>query len=258
MKNTELGTRTVGTPLLRIVLWSLCTLAFLVISSPCFAQTGTRQSLPRFGIQGKISTLGIGFDAATAVTGHSNVRFGFNAFNLGVSETTDGITNDATLNLRSLQATYDYYVFHGLHVSPGVLLYNGNKLTANASVPGGSSFTLSGTRYFSDASNPVRGTANVGLGKAAPMILLGVGNLLPRNRRHFTVNFDFGVVFQGSPAATLNLTGGTCDSHGLNCQTIASNPGIQSNIQSEQTKLNKDLRPFKYYPVLSLGFGWKF
>jgi len=37
----------------------------------------------------------------------------------------------------------DYYPFHnGFHVSPGVLLRNGNQVTANANVPAGSSFTL--------------------------------------------------------------------------------------------------------------------
>lgn len=234
-------------------------LPLLTISSPCFAQTGGRQGLPRFGVEATASTLGFGADAATAVTSRSNVRFGFHVFNFGVNQTKDGIRYDSTLNLRSLEATYDYYLFHGLHVSPGVLLYNGNKLTATASVPGGRSFSLSGTNYISAVNNPVTGTGRVGLGrKAAPMVLLGVGNLLPRNQRHLTVNFDFGVVFQGSPAATLNLNGVACDSRGQNCQNVGTDPSIQSNIHSEQDKLNKDLKFFKYYPVISLGVGWKF
>ena len=234
-------------------------LSIPIIPSPCSAQIRGRQSLPRFGVQASASTLGIGVEAATAVSSRSNARFGFHVFNFGLSQTKDGVTYDAKLNLRSVQATYDYYVFGGLHVSPGVLLYNGNKLTATASVPGGQSFTLSGTNYISDVNNPVTGTARVGLGKkAAPMLLLGIGNLLPRSQRHFTVNFDFGVVFKESPEATLNLSGGACDSGGQNCQNVATTPIIQSNIQSEQVKLNDDLKFLKYYPVISLGVGWKF
>jgi hypothetical protein len=90
------------------------------------------------------------------------------------------------------------------------------------------------------------------------MVLLGFGNLLPRSGRHFTANFDFGVALQGSPKAALHLNGGACDSRGLNCLNIATDPTVQANIQAEQIKLNKDLKPFKYYPVISLGFGWSF
>jgi hypothetical protein len=232
--------------------------SFLLLSSICFAPTAAAQDLPRFGVQAKASTLGVGVDAATSVTNRSNLRFGFNALNVQANQTKDGIHYDASLSLRSVQATYDYYLLGGFHVSPGVLIYNGNKLTANAFVPGGQWFNLSGTGYLSDPGNPVNGDASVALNKTAPMLLLGVGNLLPRSSRHFTVNFDFGVVFQGSPAATLNLNGSACDPRGLNCQNVATNAVIQGNIQAEQAKLNHDLRPFKYYPVLSLGFGWKF
>jgi len=230
----------------------------LLISLPCVAQTVSFQDLPRFGLQGKVSTLGFGVEAATAVSDRSNVRFGFNALDLNLDETKDGISYDATLSLRSFQATFDYYLYRGLHVSPGFVIYNGNKLDATASVPGGRSFSLGNATYYSDSKNPIQGTGSVTVRKAAPMLLLGIGNLLPRSGRHFTVNFDFGVVFQGSPAATLNLNGGTCDTSGQFCADISGNSDVQANIRAEQTKLNEDLEPFKYYPVLSLGFGWRF
>jgi hypothetical protein len=228
------------------------------LTTPGFTQSSAGEALPRFGVQAKASTLGAGIEAATAISRRSNVRFGFNMLDLGLSRTEDGIHYDATFGLRSFQANLDYYLIGGFHVSPGALLYNGNKVDATAFVPGGRSFDLSDATFFSDINNPVRGTGSVAFNKAAPMVLLGFGNLLPRSRRHFTVNFDVGVVFQGSPRATLNLSGGTCDSRGLNCLNIGANPGIQTNIQAEQNKLNEDLKPFRYYPVISLGFGWKF
>jgi hypothetical protein len=33
---------------------------------------------------------------------------------------------------------------------------------------------------------------------------------------------------------------------------------VQSNIRLEQDKLNEDLQPLKYYPVVSIGVSWKF
>ncbi len=224
---------------------------------PCLSQQ--QESLPRFGLGVKASTLGIGVEAATAVTRHSNVRAGFNAFTYSRDFDKDGITYDARLQLRSFEILYDQYIVGGLHISPGILAYNGNKGLGNASVPGGQAFSLGDVTYFSSRANPVTGSGTLDVGKAAPMLLIGVGNLLPRSQRHFAVNFEAGVVFEGSPKTTLNFGGSTCaDALGAFCQSIAGNPTVQANIQSEQQKLNKTLEPFKYYPIVSIGFGYRF
>jgi hypothetical protein len=210
------------------------------------------------GIGVKVSTLGIGGDVAIAVSHRTNVRFGFNAFSYGHTFDKDGVTYKGTLDLRSAQATYDMFLFKGFHVSPGVLLYNGNQVTANASVPGGQTFTLSNTSYISDPADPVTGTGKLTLYKAAPMLLFGIGNLVPRNSRHFSTSFEIGAAYQGPPRVALNLTGTVCDSTGLFCRTISSDPTIQSNIAAEKAKLNKSASPYKFYPVLSFGVGYKF
>ena len=237
-----------------------CVLAGSLLLTLSVPRASLAQSaLPRFGAEAKASTLGIGIEGATAVTHRSNLRFGFNVFDYHKTIDKDGIEYDATLNLRSLQLMYDQYIAGGFHVSPGLLVYNGNKVDATASVAPGGSFSLGGKPYYSNQSNPIRGSGNLKLGKAAPMILLGVGNPLPRSGRHFTVNFDAGVVFQGSPKTTLNLTGTACTiSPSAGCLNAGADSTIQSNVRAEQEKLNDDLKPFKYYPVLSLGFGWRF
>jgi hypothetical protein len=216
------------------------------------------QDLPKFGVGVKASTLGLGIEAATAVTSRSNVRAGFNGFSYSQEVTKDGIHYNGTLTLRSFEVLYDQYLIGGFHVSPGLLVYNGNHVDANAAVPGGSAFTLAGTTFFSDRSNPVSGTGSLNVRKAAPMILMGFGNLLPRSSKHFAVNFEFGVVFQGSPGAKLNLTGSACAKGANGCQSVSSSPDIQNRIQAEQGRINDSLGPFKYYPVVSLGFGYKF
>jgi hypothetical protein len=210
------------------------------------------------GVSVKVSTLGIGGDVAIAVSHRTNVRFGFNAFSYGHTFDKDGVTYGGTLDLRSAQVTYDMFLFKGLHVSPGLLFYNGNQVTANASVPGGQTFTLSNTSYVSDAANPVTGTGKLTLYKAAPMVLFGIGNLVPRNSHHFSTSFEIGAAYQGPPRVTLNLGGSACDSTGLFCRTISSDPTIQTNIAAEQARLNKSASPYKFYPVLSFGVGYKF
>jgi len=209
------------------------------------------------GVGVKVSTLGIGGEVAIAVSHRSNVRFGFNAFSYGHSFDKDGVTYKGNLDLRSAQATYDLFLLKGFHVSPGVLFYNGNKVSANASVPGGQTFTLSNTNYVSDPADPITGTGKLTVYKAAPMLLLGIGNLVPRSG-HFSVSFEIGAAYQGPPRVALNLSGSACDSTGLFCRSISSDPTIQSNIAAEQAKLNKSASPYKFYPVLSFGVGYRF
>jgi len=211
------------------------------------------------GIGVKVSTLGIGGELALPVTHRSNVRFGFNAFNYNHTFNKDGVTYKGALDLRSAQALFDIFPFtSGFHLSPGVLLYNGNKVNANALVPGGQSFTLNGTSYVSDAASPVSGTGKLTFYKAAPMFLLGFGNLVPRSDRRFSVSFEVGAAYQGPPRAALALSGNACDSTGLNCRAISSDPTIQTNILAEQAKINKSASPFRFYPVVSFGVGYKF
>jgi len=214
------------------------------------------QGLPRFGAEVTVSTLGIGIQGATAVTSRSNVRAGFNAFNYSTDFSKDGINYASELSLRSFEVLYDQYLFGGFHISPGLMAYNGNRGTATASVPGGQSFSLGGASYVSSAVSPVAGTGVLDTRKVEPMVLIGVGNLLPRNMRHFTVNVEGGVVFQGAPKAVLNLHGTACV--GAVCQDVASTQAIQANVQAEQTKINNSVNFFQYYPVISVGFGYKF
>jgi len=218
-----------------------------------------QSALPRFGAGVKASTLGIGVEGAAAVTGRSNVRFGVNQFNYSETLAAHGINYDAKLKLSSLQLNYDQYLVRGFHISPGLLFNNGNKADATAFVPGGESFTLGGARYYSSLSNPISGLANVKVQKTAPMVLMGFGNLLPRSGRHFGVNLEGGVVFQGSPETTVSLAGAACAvSPTSGCANANADPIVQSNLRLEQNKLNDDLRPLRYYPVVSLGISWQF
>jgi hypothetical protein len=209
------------------------------------------------GVGVKVSTLGLGGEVAVAVSRRSNVRFGFNAFSYGHTFAKDGATYTGKLNLRSAQATYDLFLLPWLHVSPGVLVYNGNNVSANVAVPGGQSFTLSNTSYVSDGADPIAGTGKLSAYKVAPMALFGIGNLVPRSR-HFSTSFEIGAAYQGPPRVALNLSGSACDPTGLNCRSISSDPTIQGNIAAEQAKLNKSASPYKFYPVLSFGVGYRF
>lgn len=210
------------------------------------------------GIGAKFSTLGAGFDVALPISNRANIRGGFNALEYGRDFLDNGVTYKGNLSFRSVNALLDFFPFGGgFHISPGALLYNGNQVTANANVPAGQTFTLNNVNYRSSATDPLVGTGKLALNKAAPMVLIGFGNLVPRTK-HFSASFEAGVVFQGTPQTTLTFTGSACDPTGLNCRNVATDPTIQSNIQAQQKKISDDVKILQYYPVVSFGIGYRF
>lgn len=215
---------------------------------------------PQIGVGVSAGTLGIGPQGAVSITKLSNIRGGANFFSYDDDFTKDGIRYNGSLKLRSVQLTCDQYFPHfgGFHISPGALLYDGNSGHATAQVPGGSSFSLGSTTYYSSNANPVTGTGGIAFNKAAPMVLIGFDNLVPRSNRHFGVNLDLGVVFQGSASAKLNLAGTACLNPAQTACLNASDSTVQANVLAEQNKINKDLDPFRYYPIVSLSFSYKF
>ena len=212
----------------------------------------------RFGLGIKASTLGAGIEGAVSVARRINLRGGFNTFRYEDSFNSSGITYTGRLSLRSVTANADFYVLGPLHFSPGVLLYNDNRGSAKAFVPGGQTFTLGGVTYLSSTANPANGSASLGFNSAAPEFLIGLGNLVPRSRRHFTANFEVGAAYLGQPAVKLNLGGTVCTPSGVGCVNAATDPTVQANVRAQQDKLNHNLRYFKFYPIVSLGFGYRF
>ena len=217
-------------------------------------------------------SLGIQLQAATNLGSHFNLRGSGNFFNYSDNFTTNGISASAKLNLASAGAAVDIYPFRaGFRISPGLLFYNQNQVTASTSVPAGSSFTLNGTTYYSANTNaatgatPVTGTGTLGLNTSKPAftITTGWGNMLPRNG-HFSVPFEVGVAFIGAPSVNVNLGGWACyDQAQTECTNIASttNPiaiAIQSNLAAQEAKWTSDLNPLKTYPILSVGLAYSF
>jgi hypothetical protein len=211
-----------------------------------------------------VSSLGIGGQFAVRAIPRGNVRVGFNYFSLSHTFDGNGITYGGKVNLRTFQATFDYFLIGPLHISGGGLLYNGNKVTASLSVPSGQTATLGGVAYESAVAGggmqPIGGAGTLTFNRAAPLILIGVGN--PIGRRHYQFwNFEIGVAYQGTPRAAFNLTGWACqppNSSGSFCVNAATDPDVQANIAAQQAKISKDVSPYRFYPVISTGLYFRF
>jgi len=208
-----------------------------------------------------VGTQGVGGQVAVRVIGPLNVRAGFSGLGIGYNFDNDGINYGAHVRLEGAPVTADFFFFHGIHVSGGALLYNGTRITGTATVSSGQTFTLNDVTYESSATQPLTGTVGITFRKAAPLVGIGFGNLVPRKGHHWSITSDLDVAYSGSPNAALSLTGLACapgKSSGGTCLNAATDPTIQSNIVGEQASINSKMKFFKIYPVFTVGFGYAF
>lgn len=239
---------------MRAIVVCMCAVVVLLTqASPGHAQ-------PSGGMDVKIGTLGIGFDGAVGLNEKSSVRVGVNFFTYNHDFENDGITLAAHLKLRSVMAQYDFFpAGGGFHVSPGLMIYNGNRVDADAFVPAGQQFTLGGERLMSNPSNPVLGSALVDFEKVAPAVTIGWGNIARRGGdRRWTIPVELGVVFSRAPKAVLSLGGSACLPDGSNCRNVATEPRLQADVRQQEADLNDDIEVLKIIPVFSFGFGYRF
>jgi hypothetical protein len=212
----------------------------------------------RFALAFETSTLGLGPRAAIRLHNHLNLRIGASAFDFRRNVADGDIVYDAVFRLRSLNFIADWFpTSKGLHISPGVLVYNRNRVSATAAMPVGKVLSAGTETFVSDPQNPIVGNARSNIRAISPMVLFGFGNLLPR-AGHIGFSFDFGVVFQGTPVTTVTLAGSACDVSQIHCQDIAKDRSIQSEIDAGRKTMQDDLSFMRFYPVISVGVGYRF
>jgi len=222
--------------------------------------------MSRVAVGGGISAMGINLQAAVKVDSHLNIRGVGNYLNYSDSNiSTSGFNVSGTIDLATAGVSLDYFPFprHGLHISPGALLYNQNGINATMVAQGGTSFTLNDYTYYSSQANPVTGTASLSLNKqsVAPSITIGWGNMIPRNGSHWSFPFELGAAYIGQPQLNMALVSGqVCqDPQGtVNCQSVVGDPTINANLQAQIAKYQNDLNPLRFYPILSFGMAYSF
>lgn len=185
----------------------------------------------------------------------TNLRAQYTAFHYDSDFEEDGVAYEAELKLSSLGAYLDFYPFaRVLRVSAGLVL-NGNKINAEANCIDGcevGDLEVSG----SDA----RLSGDLGFEDTAPYLGIGFSN--PMVGSPFYLGFDLGVLFQGAPQASLAASGTadvTDDSGNTRSGVdLATDPDVQTALESEEKDLSDDLKEYEFYPVVMLSLGWRF
>ena len=177
------------------------------------------------GIGVRAGTTGLGADVAWSIAPTLSARLGYSALKWNHDVTTN-IRYDGKLKLSNVNALLDFSPLGPFRLTGG-FIFNDNKYDVQSGNIGGAG-TLSGT---------------VKSGKsAAPYLGIGYGNVSGMG-----VNFyaDLGIMFQGSPRASLNANCTTPGSGG--CTTL------QNLAASERARVEDELKRFKYFPVLNIG-----
>lgn len=214
------------------------------------------QAFRSYAVGFRFGSGGIGGELATPLSRHLVLRGGGSAFNYSTSFTTNGLNAAGTLQLHSAYVAGNYYPFHnGFFLSPGVEFHNKNNVNATLNQPGGTIFTLNDVDYTSQPGDPVKGNASIVFGKAAaPRLTLGFGNMFPASGRRLSFPVEIGAEYASAPVVTLAFSGSACTNQG--CGSI-NTPDNQANITGEQTKLNNDLNPLRFFPIISFGVTYR-
>jgi hypothetical protein len=176
------------------------------------------------GVGVRVGTTGLGADVAWSLAPTLSARLGYSGGSVNYNTSTDTVSYDGKIKLSNANAMLDFSPLGPFRLTGG-FIFNNNKYDVRGDTTGGS---LSGT---------------VKSGKsAAPYLGIGYGNVSGMG-----VNFyaDLGIMFQGSPRASLSA----------NCTTPGSGActTLQSRVAAEEARLNDELKNFKYYPVLNIG-----
>ena len=189
----------------------------------------------------RAGTLGLGVEVSYPISQRFGLRINADSYKYSRTLNSDGIDYDAKATLKTASLLADWYPFaNNFRISAGPM-YNGNKLVATSKPNANGQIIVNGVGYQASVEG------DVDFKKYVPYAGIGYGRPIGSG---LSLTFDLGVVFQGSPTATLT---GTCTdpTPGL-CATF------QSNLAAQQQTANDNLKDFRYYPVVSLGLAYTF
>jgi hypothetical protein len=81
---------------------------------------------------------------------------------------------------------------------------------------------------------------------------------VPRGLSRWSFPFELGVVYTRAPSTTLALRGTACRADGTDCHDLASDPTLRAAMAGQEARLDADLAPLRFLPIVSLGVGYAF
>ena len=196
----------------------------------------------------RAGTLGIGAEFDFGIGESWVVRLGHSAFSHSQTIDDTDATYDGKLKLGNTSATIDWH--------PGgksFFLSAGAVATSNeievVGVPTSGRFDIGNGSYTASQIGSLRGSVEAGNG-IAPYAGIGFGHPVDAGGR-FTLLFDLGVIFTGTPKVNLVASCGAT-------VPAATCTQIQADVQREISELRDEVNELEVWPVINLGFAFRF
>jgi hypothetical protein len=210
----------------------VCTLAI--------AGLGAMNTALAAGVGVRAGTTGVGADVGFSLMPTLAARIGYSALSYSTDIDATDVNYDTKLKLSNLNLLLDFSPIGPFRITGG-LIVNDNKADVTA-VPTGGSYRINGVTYPAAAIGSLGGTVKSG-NRAAPYLGIGYGNVAGLGVNFY---FDLGVMFQGTPSASLSATCGPA-------LTQAQCAQLTNDVAAEQARLQSEISNFKYYPVANIG-----
>lgn len=194
-----------------------------------------------FGTGIKVSTLGPGVEIEGRMNDNLGLRANANYLPFSVSVSVDDIDYDADFSWKSGGAMVDFYPFSGIFRITGGLFYNGNDVDLSASP--NKNVTIGDNTYTPAQIGSIDGSLD--FNAIAPYAGFGWSGGKAESG-NWTISFDAGVLFQGSPSVdTLSASG-----------ELAGSAAFNADLEKEKAEIEDEMEPFRYYPVLALTLSY--
>lgn len=217
------------------------------VSAPAMANTDADASswIGNLNIGVHASTLGPGFSVGYEFSEAFDVKGEFNGYDYDYDGTEDGIDYNFDLELKNQGLLVNWHPFEGgLRLTAGAY-HNGNKIGGAASYSGTDSLEIGGSTYT--GSDIASMNTSVEFSSIAPYLGVGYGAELGG----VELGIDVGVMYQGSPEVSLNVT----PNGALPAPVQAA---ILADAEQERSNLEKELNDLKYYPVAKISLVYHF
>jgi hypothetical protein len=236
--------------------------AFVTVPPRPLGATRTYRPFSGLGLATRVGFAGTGFDAATPLATRFNLRAGTDFLSYATNFQEEGANVGVNLRLRSGHAALDWFPFGGhFRLSSQLVFGNNNRILATAIIPSGSTVTLNGQDYTSSYTDPLHGSGRIDFRKVSPGLSLGFGNLIPRDRNHFSIPVEVGFYYVGQPNLQVAFVGSACDPNyppSAGCHSVDQDPGFQKNLAAFRARNDNNLSYASFFPIFSLGFGYRF
>jgi hypothetical protein len=203
-------------------------------------------------IAAKAGTLGAGAEIAVGLSPRVDARFGGNLFTYSDRREASDIEYDAEAKLRTVTALLDWHPGgHGFRLTGGVV-YNGNRVEGSSLTPASGVYNIGGVPVPANLVGTL--DAEGDFDPVVPYVGFGWGRPVSSDRR---VGFfaDLGVVFQGK--ADVKLIPRIPADSPINT-TPGARDALDILLRREEQDLEDEASDYDLYPVVAIGFSYRF